>query len=186
MKEYQTQQVSPENEIAAIKYYETFGWKLEETREVYNESQEIVGVNEKVSSYNSFMRGFTGNDGKIEANVQTKTNVTHFLSMRFSRETTMKNYDRISELQNEFDAIEYEPYYDLPKKPIGMTVLGLFGFVSIILPLGAIVSWISYASKKKKVIALNALADRENPVRERRVQEIIDEANQLVNEGSVA
>lgn len=81
MKEYKTEKVPPEKEGLMIQYYETFGWKLEETREVYNESQEIVGVDETVKSNNAFMRGFTCNDANVTTNVRTRTNVTHFLSM---------------------------------------------------------------------------------------------------------
>lgn len=186
MKEYKTLKVGPEDETTAIQCYETFGWKLEETREVYNESQEVLGVSEKVTSYGSFMRGFTGNDGKIESQVKTQTNITHFLSMRFSRETTMKNYNRLSDLQKEYDSIEYEPYYDLPKKPIKMTILGIFGVISIMLPLGAIIAWISYSINKKKVIKLNAKADEINPKKQARIREIIAEASKLVEESKAA
>ena len=186
MKEYKTIKVTPAEEVVAIQYHETFGWKLEETREVYNESQEILGMKEKVTPYNSFMQGFTGNSGKVESQVRTRTNVTHFLSIRFSRETTMKNYSRLSELQNEFENLTYEPHHDLPKKPILLTVLGLFGFISIILPLGAIFSWISYFIKKKKFIALNEQADKKNSLTAKRDNEIIEEARKLIEESKVA
>ena len=106
--------------------------------------------------------------------------------MRFSRETTMKNYNRLSDLQKEYDSIEYEPYYDLPKKPIKMTILGIFGVISIMLPLGAIIAWISYSINKKKVIKLNAKADEINPKKQARIREIIAEASKLVEESKAA
>lgn len=182
MKEYKSINVAPEEETEAIQYYETFGWKLDETREVYNESQKVVG--EKYTSYNSFMRGFTGNDGKVE--MQTRTTVTHFLSMRFSRETSMKNYDRLSALQNEYEDLEYLPHKDLPKKPILLTIVGLFGFISIALPLGAILSWIHYVNEKKRVEEANRLADEKNPGIKERLQDIIEQATKLVEENNAA
>ena len=182
MKEYKSLNVAPEEETEAIQYYETFGWKLDETREVYNESQKVVG--EKYTSYNSFMRGFTGNDGKVE--VQTRTAVTHFLSMRFSRETSMKNYDKLSALQNEYESLEYLPHKDLPRKPILLTIVGLFGFISVALPLGAILSWIHYANEKKRVEKANRLADEKNPGIKERLQNIIEEASKLVDENNAA
>lgn len=115
MKEYKTLQVSPEDEGETIIANGKFGWKLEDTREVYNESQEVLGVEEKVTSYGSFMRGFTGNDGKIESQVRTRTVVTHYLSMRFSRDTCMKNYDRLLKLEEKFNNPPSEPEY-LPLK----------------------------------------------------------------------
>ena len=96
MKEYKTLRVSPEEETDTLTAYARFGWKLEDSREVYNESQEIIGVDEKVTSYGSFMRGFTGNDGKVETQVRTKTNVTHYITLRFSRETSIKEIGRAS------------------------------------------------------------------------------------------
>lgn len=182
MKEYKSLKVAPEEETDVIQFYDTFGWKLEETREVYNESQEFLG--EKYTSYNAFMQGFTGNDGKVE--VQTRTNVTHFLSMRFSRETTMKHYNRLSALQNEFEGLEYLPYIDLPNLPILATVLGVFGIISLILPIIAIVSWIRYASLRKKAIQANKLADETNPGIKARAQQIIAEARKLVDENNAA
>ncbi len=166
MKEYKTVRVAPDEENDAIRCYESFGWKLEETREIYNESQEVVG--ESYTSYNSFMQGFTGKDGRVD--VQTRTNVTHFLSMRFSRDTSMKYYYKLSTLQKEFENLEFEPYYEMPKKPILTTVLGIVGIITGILPLLAIVNWINYASDKKKAIALNKVADEKNPQIKKRIK----------------
>jgi hypothetical protein len=144
MKEYKTLQVSPEKEGETITECSTFGWQLEDTREVYNETQEILGVDEKVTAYGSFMRGFTGNDGKVESRVRTRTNITHYLSMRFSRDTSMKRYSRLVQLENEFYNPPAEPEY-LPlkelkllrqpvhlKKPIGGTVMNVIVLIAAI------------------------------------------------------
>ena len=217
MKEYKTVNVSPEEEETAIRYHETFGWKLEETREVYNESQEIVGVNEKVTLYGdgvvgSFMRGFTGNDGKVERQVQTRTNVTHFLAMRFSRETAMKNYQRLSELQEEFDTTDYINYQRVPRKPIILTVIACIALaiiavsllqlafgetaavweivICVIVPIAAVLtivlSWILYKKKHKKVIALNAAIAQRNEEIQQRIDSILEEAQALAEESNIA
>lgn len=51
MKEYKTLRVSPEDEAECIQEMETFGWKLEDSREIYNESEELVGVHGKETVY---------------------------------------------------------------------------------------------------------------------------------------
>lgn len=180
MKEYKTLKVKPYEETETIQYYENFGWKLDETREVYNENKEVVG--QKVTSYNSFMRGFTGNDGKVE--VQTQTNVTHFLSMRFSRDTNIMNYDKISALQNEFENMEFEPHHEAPDSPVMLTIIAIFGFATIILPIWAIKSWISYPKEKKRVAELNALADEKNKQIQARLEWIMSESRRLVEESN--
>lgn len=217
MKEYKTINVKPEEEETAIRYHETFGWKLEETREVYNESQEIVGVNEKVTLYGdgivgSFMRGFTGNDGKVETQVQTRTNVTHFLSMRFSRETGMKNYQRLSELQEEFDGTDYLSYARVPRKPIALTVIAsialaivlislmqlFFGekaavweiVVCVIVPIAAVLtlvlSWVLYKKKKKRAVEVNTEISQRNEEIRAHIDSIIEEAQALVEDNNAA
>lgn len=117
MKEYKTLRVAPEEETGTLTAYAQFGWKLEDSREVYNESQEIIGVDEKVTSYGSFMRGFTGNDGKVETQVKTKTNVTHYITLRFSRETSIKDYAKLVALENEYFNPK-EPVYIALKQPV--------------------------------------------------------------------
>lgn len=107
MKEYKTLRVSPEDEAECIQEMETFGWKLEDSREIYNESEELVGVHGKETVYGGgllggFMQGFTGSSGKQQVTVQTRTNVVHFLSMRFSRDQSFKNYPEIARLEQVF------------------------------------------------------------------------------------
>ena len=116
--------------------YARFGWKLEDSREVYNESQEIIGVDEKVTSYGSFMRGFTGNDGKVETQVRTKTNVTHYITLRFSRETSIKDYDRLVAMENEFFNPKEPVYIALKqlvknKPPILFTVIAVIALIVV-------------------------------------------------------
>ncbi len=133
MKEYKTMRISPDEEVSVIETLAVFGWKLEDSKEIYNESSEIVGVNvdTKVKTYGDgiiggFMAGWNGDEGKVERNVAVKTEkkVTHYISLRFSRETSLKNYARLKELEEEYfrgnDSKEYLP---LPKKPVVFTVI---------------------------------------------------------------
>lgn len=140
MKEYKTLQVDPNEETDTLRLMESFGWRLEETREIYNESEEIVGVSEtsKATSYNAFMRGFTGNDGKVQSEVQvhTQKNITHFLKMRFSRDTDMQNYERLTQLQKQYEeylGTEFTPEPLLPFKKKSNSRIGclLFGIILI-------------------------------------------------------
>lgn len=181
MKEYQTFRVSPDKEAFMLQKMETFGWKAEDTREVYNESQEVVGETYKAN--NSFMRGFTGNDGNVT--VHTRTNVTHYLSMRFSRETTMPNYTRLKALQDEFEGLAFEFPKDMPTAPVLLTIVAILGLPTIILPIIAIVSWVRYPKKKQKVIEYNEEVDRINARIAERSGQILEEAKKLVSQSNV-
>lgn len=178
MKEYKTVKARPDEETDTLRFYETFGWKLDETREVYNESTEVVG--EKVTSYGSFMRGFTGNDGKVE--VETRKNVTHFLTMRFYRDTKMLNYEKIRALEQEFDNTDYVAYREMPDSPVMLTIIAIFGFATIILPIWAIRSWVRYPKLKKEVAQYNIEVEEENKRINERLEQIMQEARNLTEE----
>lgn len=140
MKEFKTFRVSPEEENDVVTLYSRFGWVLEDSREVYNESQEIVGVNQKVTSYGAYMRGFTGNDGKVETEVQTRTNVTHYITLRFSRETSIEGYGKLVNLENAFMNAEepaYRPHVKPVKNspPIIVTVVAAIAIIVVIISL---------------------------------------------------
>lgn len=130
MKEYKTLRVDPDQENLTMQYMTQFGWVLDSTQEIYNESQEIVGIEEqsKVTSYGSFMQGFTGNDGKVDTtvNVKTKTNVTHFIAMKFSRDKGLQGYGRLVELEQELNE---EPVYKPEKLKTGKPKLLTIAFV---------------------------------------------------------
>ena len=83
--------------VASI--YSGFGRQLIDAQEVYNENTVIDGVD--VHSYGAFMQGFTGNDGKI--NVRRHVDVTHYVIMKFARDTAMPYYDRLAELERTFE-----------------------------------------------------------------------------------
>lgn len=140
MKEFKTIRVSSEEENDVVTCHSHFGWVLDDSREVYNESQEIVGVNKKVTSYGAFMRGFTGYDGKVETEVQTRTNVTHYITLRFSREMSIPGYEKLVNLENAFMNAE-EPMYRAHVKPVKnsppiiLTVIAAIALVVVIISL---------------------------------------------------
>ncbi len=140
MKEYKTLKIDPSEEDKTITKMARFGWKVEDSREVYNESQRIVGIEGGTThrSYGNgfaggFMRGFTGNDGtsNTQMNILTDTDVTHFLSLRFSRDTTMKNYDRIKKLEEEYNNSrpQFKNSVSERKKPTGLTVVAVIAII---------------------------------------------------------
>ncbi len=146
MKEYKTLKIDPSEEDKTITKMARFGWKVEDSREVYNESQRIVGIEGGTThrSYGNgfaggFMRGFTGNDGtsNTQMNILTDTDVTHFLSLRFSRDTTMKNYDRIKKLEEEYDTSrpQFKNSVSERKKPTGLTVVAVIAIIISLLNL---------------------------------------------------
>lgn len=145
MKEYKTMRVDPSEEVDVIGALAVFGWKLEDSKEIYNESNEIVGVNvdTKVKTYGDgiiggFLAGWNGDEGKVERNVtyETKKNITHYVSLRFSRETSSKNYAKLKALEEEYyQGDGCKSYVALPKKPIALTVIASIAFAIIIISL---------------------------------------------------
>ena len=96
MIEYKTERVDPNYEASTLEINSVFGWQLIESQEVYNESTHVTGAT--VKSYGAFMQGFTGRDGRVD--VQTHTNVTNYIAMRFGRDTQMPGYGRLKELES--------------------------------------------------------------------------------------
>lgn len=99
MTEYRTERAEPSQADNVASIYSGFGWQLIDAQEVYNENTVIDGVD--VHSCGAFMQGFTGNDGKI--NVRRHVDVTHYVIMKFARDTAMPYYDRLAELERTFE-----------------------------------------------------------------------------------
>lgn len=176
MKEYKTLQVYPQDETFAIEIYEKFGWQLENTREVYSESQGVTGAT----------TSFDVDAGRAKTNVQSQKNVTHYISMRFSRDTSIKNYLQLKELEKEFDSIKYLDIYDLPKFPAVITIIGLVGFASIVLPFIAAVCIAIYLIRKCRIKKLNSYAKTVNSKARARAKEILNKAEKLYCENNAA
>ncbi len=144
MIEYSSHRIDPSIENEFLQLKECFGWHLVDSNEVYNENTYVSNI--KTTSYDgvfgSFMRGFTGNDGKIE--VTTQTNVTNYIHMRFARDTDISHYDQIRSNEEKFwNYAETLP----PNKPVKATAIGAVAaalifislFMSIITGTGAAV-----------------------------------------------
>ncbi len=131
MIEYQTVRVHPTEEQDTIELYGTFGWNLIDAQEVYSESTKInnadIQVYDDSSFTGTFMKGYTGKDGRINVNSYTK--VTNYVTLRFSRDSDIKNYDEINELANEYDSLSE---CSEPKKPIMRTIIFALGMAFII------------------------------------------------------
>lgn len=125
MKEYRTERVSPESESQKIMYYEAFGWVLENTQEVYHESEKLVRAN----TQNTEFRG-------LETTFDTKTEVTNYVTLRFSRDLQMPHYARLVELQNKFEGLKKPQKtkcnVKVHEQPIGWTVLSCIAVLAVI------------------------------------------------------
>lgn len=126
MIEYKTERVDQNYEDSTLEINSIFGWQLIESQEVYNESTHVMGAT--VKSYGAFMQGFTGKDGRVD--VQTHTNVTNYIAMRFGRDTQMPGYGRLKGLESEFYA--YTSVTE-PKKPKLITAIAAIGTALIII-----------------------------------------------------
>ncbi len=116
MKEYKTLRVYPEEEEYTLQHMEKCNWVLENRQEVYNTQERIVGITTETKAYGDFMRGFTGKDGYSKTNVQTVEDVTHYISLQFSRETMTSQHKRIVELENKLENFKFTP--PVPEKAI--------------------------------------------------------------------
>ena len=131
MIEYRTERLDPQSEDNVTNILGTFGWTPVSSQEVYNESTEVVGVDVKTYGdglVGSFMQGFTGKDGSI--NVRQRTNVTNYVVVKYARDTDMPNYERLSQLNAEFES---KLSVDEPRKPIKRTALTVIGILIIVI-----------------------------------------------------
>ena len=202
MKEYRTERVSPEEESSIIMHYEAFGWKLENTREIYHESERLVGANIRNTEYSGLQTAFN-----------TETEVTNYVTLRFSRDMQMRNYLRLSALQDEFESLEEPQQKECPvklhDKPKGWTILSCVAvlvviafiiltatvddnllFVMIIVAIVAIFSivvmiikWVGYKtyyySDLKKILSHQRQYESMVELYEKRREKILDEAVRL-------
>jgi len=144
MKEYKTVRVAPEDVDGEVPCHEVFGWKLESTQEVYNESQEITGIsgqsiNVGQSNVDYYGIRHSGGSSSTQLGVQSRTKVTHFIALRFSRETTMPNYEKLKQLEQDYIKKDEEykrccgfQFAEAPSKLITFTVIAaIFGVIGI-------------------------------------------------------
>lgn len=96
----------------------------------------------------------------------------------------MKNYARLKALQDKFDGYELLQHVNVPSAPVVLTIVGVLGVMTIILPVAAIASWIIYPKRKKKAKETNERIDRENERISARLDEIVNEASALSKESA--
>lgn len=130
MIEYRTERLDPQSEDSVTGILGTFGWTPISSQEIYNENTELVGV--EVKSYGdgllgSFMKGFTGKDGSI--NIKQHKNVTNFVVVKYARDTEMPNYERLRQLNYDFEA---KLNVSVPRKPVKRTAITIIGILIIV------------------------------------------------------
>ncbi len=205
MKEFKTLRISPENEVGWLEYMENHNWHLDNRQEVYNKSEHIVGM----STQATFKRpDYWGNvEGKEETTVQTAQDVTHYISLTFSRETDTKNHKQIVELEAEQENFRYSPPQKLKKLPKYKRCAFIFGFFGLaifsakqgnkLIPgymiVGSLLLLVSiyclvciFTKRKQKIELLNAEIQESNNIQEeierKEYQAICDKLDVLLKE----
>lgn len=115
MIEHKSLRISPAEEVATIELYEAFGWKVEDSREVYSEKS--VQIERTVA----------------DAAGSTVQYVTNYLTLRFGRDTNMPNYAKLKQYENEyFEEPMRKPVpngFGSKKVMLIFTVLGILGLI---------------------------------------------------------
>ena len=128
MLEYRTEKCTPNDLDSTCQAMQVWGWKLEQTQEVYSENNEIVSNDTHLVGRQDIFGNY--HDLHLESTPVTQKTVTHYISARFSRDKAMPNYKRICELEQEY----YHPKEKSPKVKIsephsnvGLAMKILFG-----------------------------------------------------------
>ena len=143
MLEYKTLKCEPDGVDTLCQGMQVWGWKVEQTQEVYNENTEIISNETRLVGREDIFGNY--HDVHYESNPITRTNVTHYVSIRFSRDKNMPNYDRIKALEEEYYyPKEKSPYVEIRKPGSGLpAVFGVFGalmFVWVYALIGSLTS----------------------------------------------
>ena len=85
-KETKSISVHPDDEQETIDLYQTFGWELQSSQEIFNRDSHLER---------------SGN------NINSITTTTNYVKLVFARETTMPNYSKLSALENQFNNIDF-------------------------------------------------------------------------------
>lgn len=112
MLEYRTEKCTPNDLDSTCQAMQVWGWKLEQTQEVYSENNEIVSTDTHLAGRQDIFGNYR--DLHLESTPVTQKTVTHYISARFSRDKAMPNYKRICELEQEY----YHPKEACPKVAI--------------------------------------------------------------------
>ncbi|MBE7080383.1 MAG: hypothetical protein E7371_04010 [Clostridiales bacterium] len=135
-KETKSISVHPDDEQETIDLYQTFGWELQSSQEIFNRDSHLER---------------SGN------NINSITTTTNYVKLVFSRETTMPNYSKLSALENEYHDVDF-PYQQSAKgwfiisgivAMLGIFNLGTWFFGIPILAVGIVLLVFSFKKMKK-------------------------------------
>lgn len=135
-KETKSISVHPDDEQETIDLYQTFGWELQSSQEIFNRDSHLER---------------SGN------NINSITTTTNYVKLVFARETTMPNYSKLSALENEYNNVEF-PYQQSAKLWFILSaIVGVLGlstlsawFIGVPVLAGAIALLIFSFKKMKK------------------------------------
>ena len=113
-KEAMKKQIPPDFEVEYINIYGAFGWSVKDSREVFNRSSHLEASGDDINSV---------------------ITTTHYITLIFERDTTMKNYSKLASLQKKLDAVfDPDPRLVVPVTfgKFFLILIGVFAFVGII------------------------------------------------------
>ncbi len=199
MKEFRTLRVEPSEEVEALSFMDKRNWHLDNRQEIYNATERVVGMTTESKTYGAFMQGFTGKDGKTETQVQTVEEVTHFISLTFSRETDTKKHGEIVRLEKQIDDFEFSKKRETEEVPsyifgliVGLIVaiagcfigikVAVWGFlVAAVAAIYAVVMLVNVCTgKAAKIEEKNLEIKKENEEREQQEQAEYDKIAQAL------
>ena len=112
-KETKSISVHPHKEQETINQYEAFGWEVQSSQEIFNRDSHLERSGNQISSV---------------------TTTTNYIKLVFSRETTMRNYDKLTKLEARFNSVKF-PYRESAK--LWFILAGIAGFLGLI----TLVTW---------------------------------------------
>ena len=164
-KETKSISVHPDDEQETIDLYQTFGWKLQSSQEIFNQDTYYKSSGDRIDRV---------------------TNTTNYVKLVFARETTMPNYSKLSALENEYNNVEF-PYQQSAK---GWFILsGIVAILSIwiisywligILPLAGAVALLVFAFIKMKKFSDEYWTERR--AANEKCEEILNKAKKILRE----
>lgn len=130
MKETKSVSVDPRHEQTQIDLWADFGWTLLSSQEIFSRESHLEGEGDNINSV---------------------TTTTNYVKLVFQRDTEMKNYKEIRQIEKEFDA-QNEVRLPGPNFSFGWFILSCMFGLGIVL---FILLKIANKDKKKQAIAHN-------------------------------
>ena len=117
--------VPPSLENSTIDLWQTFGWELKSTQEIFNRNTVDLGDS-------------------------TETTTTNYIKLAFQRDTSIPNYARIKELEAKYAEILNSEPTELPAIFSLKTHLIIGGILCLLYLVPGVIYFIIYFKKKKK------------------------------------